>query len=48
MAEADEQIDAHVLKRYEIVNRVGKGAYGVVWKATSKKSGEVVALKKIF
>ena len=44
----DEQIDQHVLRKYEIVHKVGKGAYGVVWKATSRKTGETVALKKIF
>ena len=26
-----EDIDPHILKRYEIVRRIGKGAYGVVW-----------------
>jgi mitogen-activated protein kinase 15 len=27
---------------------VGKGAYGVVWKAIDKKNRDVVAIKKIF
>lgn len=44
----DEAIDRHVLRKYEIVHRVGKGAYGVVWKALNRKTGETVALKKIF
>ncbi|KAG9392705.1 cyclin-dependent kinase like [Carpediemonas membranifera] len=43
-----EDIDKHVLRKYEIVRKVGKGAYGIVWKATEKKTGEVQALKKIF
>jgi len=41
-------IDNHILQRYEIKKRLGKGAYGIVWKAIDKKSGETVALKKIF
>ena len=31
-----------------IVYIIGKGAYGIVWKATERKTGRVVALKKIF
>jgi mitogen-activated protein kinase 15 len=31
-----------------VCQRLGKGAYGVVWRAVEKKSGAVVALKKIF
>jgi mitogen-activated protein kinase 15 len=27
---------------------LGKGAYGIVWKAIEKKTREVVAIKKIF
>ena len=27
---------------------IGKGAYGIVWKANERKTGRVVALKKIF
>ncbi|XP_065842954.1 extracellular signal-regulated kinase 2-like [Oscarella lobularis] len=41
-------IDSHVTSRYQIQKRVGKGAYGIVWKAIDKKTGEIVALKKIF
>ncbi|CAH1772299.1 unnamed protein product [Owenia fusiformis] len=41
-------IEAHVTKKYEIKKRLGKGAYGIVWKALDKRTGEVVALKKIF
>mmetsp|Transcript_27662 Transcript_27662/g.33582 ORF Transcript_27662/g.33582 Transcript_27662/m.33582 type:complete len:372 (+) Transcript_27662:400-1515(+) len=43
-----EEIDKHVLRKYEIVQKLGKGAYGIVWKAIDKKSRETVALKKIF
>lgn len=44
-----EDIEPHILKRYEIVRRIGKGAYGVVWKALDKRAKNMpVALKKIF
>merc|ERR1712216_821178 len=43
-----EDIDKHVLRKYEICQKLGKGAYGIVWRAHDKKSEEVVALKKIF
>ena len=43
-----EEIEAHVLKKYEILQKLGKGAYGIVWKAIDKKNRRTVALKKIF
>jgi len=43
-----EDIDRHVLRKYEIVQKLGRGAYGIVWKAIEKKTREVVALKKCF
>jgi len=43
-----EEIDKHVLKKYEIVQKLGRGAYGIVWKAIDKKTHEVVAVKKSF
>jgi mitogen-activated protein kinase 15 len=45
---ANEDIDKHVLRKYEILQKLGKGAYGIVWKAVDKKTRETVALKKIF
>jgi len=45
---ANEDIDKHVLRKYEILQKMGKGAYGIVWKAIDKKTRETVALKKIF
>ena len=42
------EIDEHIAKRFEIHKRLGKGAYGIVWKAIDKKSRETVAVKKIF
>ena len=41
-------VDSHILRYYEIQKRLGKGAYGIVWKATDKRNKEVFALKKIF
>ena len=68
-----EEIVAHVLKKYEILQKLGKlypplfktkdkfvvnlnwfacvlgkGAYGIVWKAIDKRTKEIVALKKNF
>jgi mitogen-activated protein kinase 15 len=43
-----DEIENHILKRYEIINKVGKGAYGIVYKAKDKKTKEIVALKKNF
>ena len=43
-----EEIESHILKRYELLNKQGKGAYGVVYKAIDKKTHEIVALKKCF
>jgi mitogen-activated protein kinase 15 len=43
-----EDIDRHVLRKYEIVQKLGRGAYGIVWKAIDKKTRQVVALKKCF
>lgn len=42
------EIDEHILKRFEVKKRLGKGAYGIVWKATDKKTKDIVAIKKIF
>ena len=37
-----------MLRKYEVIQKLGKGAYGIVWRAMDKKTKEVVALKKIF
>ncbi|CAG5132163.1 unnamed protein product [Candidula unifasciata] len=44
----NSEIEPHITKKYEIKKRLGKGAYGIVWKAIDRRSGEVVAVKKIF
>ncbi|KAM6959187.1 mitogen-activated protein kinase 15 [Aplochiton taeniatus] len=41
-------VEDHISLRYEIKRRLGKGAYGIVWKAVDRQTGEVVAVKKIF
>lgn len=33
-----ENIEDHIFKKFEIIQKLGKGAYGVVWKAIDKKS----------
>ena len=43
-----EEVESHIIKRYEIVKKIGKGAYGIVWKVIDKRTKETVALKKIF
>jgi len=34
------------MNKYETINIVGEGAYGVVSKAKNKETGEIVAIKK--
>jgi len=43
-----EEVDKHVLRKYEVQQKLGKGAYAVVFKCVDKKTKSVVALKKIF
>ena len=43
-----EEIEPHVLRKFEIIQKLGKGAYGIVWKAIDRKHRQVVALKKVF
>lgn len=43
-----EDIERHVVRKFEICQRLGKGAYGVVWKAVDKRTRNVIALKKCF
>lgn len=43
-----EEIEPHILRKFEIIQKLGKGAYGIVWKAIDRKTKTVVALKKVF
>ena len=43
-----ESIDKQILRRYEILQKIGKGAYGIVWKCLDKQTNQKVALKKAF
>jgi len=43
-----EDLEPYVLKKYEILQKLGKGAYGIVWKAIDKRTKEIVAVKKCF
>ena len=43
-----EEVEAHIYKKFEIVQKLGKGAYGIVWKAIEKSNKRLVALKKVF
>ncbi|XP_006830934.1 PREDICTED: mitogen-activated protein kinase 15 [Chrysochloris asiatica] len=42
------EVDQYVAQKYLLKRRLGKGAYGIVWKAVDRRTGEVVAIKKIF
>ena len=43
-----EEVDGHIKRKYEIVSKLGRGAYGIVWKVIDRKTGETMALKKCF
>jgi mitogen-activated protein kinase 15 len=45
---ANEEIDPHILAKYEVQQKLGKGAYGIVWKVKDKETSDIYALKKIF
>jgi mitogen-activated protein kinase 15 len=43
-----DTLDGKVLRSFEVMKKVGQGAYGQVWKARNKRTGTVCALKKIY
>ena len=42
------EIDPNILKRFEIERKLGRGAYGIVWKINERNSKKNFALKKCF
>lgn len=47
-SEIIDSIDRSILRRFEIMQKIGQGAYGVVWRVMDKQTQQVVALKKVF
>ena len=43
-----EEIEGHVLEQYQVVKKIGSGAYGHVWKVVDRATRAVKALKKNF
>nr|XP_018908670.1 PREDICTED: extracellular signal-regulated kinase 2 [Bemisia tabaci] len=41
-------VDLHIVQKYDLKRRIGKGAYGIVWKAFERKNKTPVAVKKIY
>lgn len=44
----NEEVEPHISERYNILSKMGRGAYGIVWKAQDRKTGQIIALKKVF
>jgi serine/threonine protein kinase len=42
-----EDLESHILDKYSIIQRLGKGAYGVVWRGVNKETKDEVAIKKV-
>ena len=45
---SDSEVEEHIQRKYELCRKMGKGAYGIVWKAIDRKSRRVSALKLCF
>lgn len=43
-----EEIEKHILARYEPIKKIGSGAYGHVWKVVDRQKKSIHALKKNF
>ena len=43
-----EKIESHIAKRFEVVKKIGSGAYGIVWKVMDRRTHRPFALKKNF
>jgi len=48
MADERELPDSYILKKFDVIRLLGRGAYGIVWKVSEKESGKVMALKRCF
>ncbi|CAK56106.1 unnamed protein product (macronuclear) [Paramecium tetraurelia] len=46
--EDHSEVEDHILRRFDLQEYKGKGAYGIVWKAYDTKTKQIVALKKVF
>lgn len=42
----EDELPLAVKRKYEVEWKVGEGTYGVVYKATHKENGAIVAIKK--
>lgn len=43
-----DELDRHIHRKYEIVQKLGKGAYGIVYKGIDRKTSQAVAIKRCF
>lgn len=44
-----EKINQNIKHRYELIKKIGMGAYGQVWKAKDKfNKNRIVAIKRIY
>ena len=43
-----DNIDKQIIRNYTLIQKVGKGAYGQVWKCLNKKDKKICALKRIY
>ena len=42
-----EELELQLYKRFQVLEKVGQGTYGVVFKVQDRRNGSVCALKKI-
>ncbi|KAF0992138.1 hypothetical protein HZS_4232 [Henneguya salminicola] len=44
----ESDVEDHITDRFTLEKRLGRGAYGIVWRVKEKQTGKIFALKKIF
>jgi mitogen-activated protein kinase 15 len=44
----NDTVEQHISKRFDIIKKIGSGAYGVVWKVQDRRTRKSYALKKNF